>query len=219
MKQFIRVNGLIMIALACSLLVKGGTSGISSVQTEPKEGQPSPEYSISVSAQETGEAKADANLTISGGNSSVKVEKEGGVTLVAGKSILLRPGTRITHGGFLYASINQGSKTTGKKSAHKLVTIEEKRKLDEQACLATAYDLFRPFPFSVCGILMNDKEDTGQLIVTMNAASGVTPEQQRKIAAGQETPAMAASTVSYLKVENTAKIHNCRPETVRVLRL
>ena len=133
----------------------------------------------------TGQVKVyrtEENLTIGEAN-PVTIENEGKMTLVAGKTILLLPGTKISSGGFLYASIEPGVKDGHhSKKVTKLVTIEEKEIIEEQASLAKAVNLFKPFPNRKKGLLHAGDPANGNIIATTTQMFGVTAEQQWKFA-------------------------------------
>ena len=171
----------------------------------------------------TGEVQnyqSTANLTISGENRPLIVEKDGEVNLTAGKSIILLPGTKISAGGFLYASIEPSVKS-GKhqKKEIRLVTIEENEKIQEQASLSQAGILFSPFPKSVKGSLHAGDAEQGYFNISANILSAVAPEQHRKVALislplHEITRQQVFSNLTILPVTSTF-----RAETMRVLRL
>jgi hypothetical protein len=87
------------------------------------------------------------NVVISGKN-PVSVDQQASMTLVSGKSIRLLPGTRISSGGFMYASIsNPAKKGKHSKKVARLVTVEENEKMLEQAALAQAATYLTPFTY------------------------------------------------------------------------
>lgn len=176
---------------------------------------------ITVTAGQTSDNQASANVTISGDNSRISVEKSGVVSLSAGKSIILHPGTRVTQGCFLYASIEEPVVKTGKhgKKAVKLVTIEEQKKIDEQINLAVAVALFSPFPVCGKGSLHAGDAENGSYYAGSNEFSGmISGEQRAPVINSQASPPVTPSQLLW----------NCppapvplvfRPETTRVLRL
>jgi hypothetical protein len=124
-----------------------------------------------------------SNLVVSGENNLIVVAKEGTVTLSAGKSISLLPGTKISAGGFLYASIDQISKNgKHRKKVVRLVTVEEKQKIEEQASLSVAYTLFSPFLSGNKGSLHAGDTENGSFKSLSGYLTGLSPEQQRKVA-------------------------------------
>lgn len=89
--------------------------------------------------------RSSSSLVVSG-EKPVNVGDKGSITLVAGKAIHLLPGTKISAGGFMYASINGAAKKG--KAIHKvakLVTVEENARIEEQSTLAEAVKIFGPF--------------------------------------------------------------------------
>ncbi len=217
MKHVKQVNPLLLIALACTVLAQGRVS-YGAVPTPQDNGQPSA-YSVSVSAGQE-QSGASANLTLSGSNSRVSVDKPGTVTLVAGKSIILRPGTHISEGGFLYASIEPATKP-GKmhKKLVKVVTIEEKKRIDEQVTLSVAYTLFSPFHTRTRGWLHAGSQEQGDFTASSFSSYAVPPDQQRK--SGIDTrPALLAVVYPVMIMGNDPSVpEGFRPETRRVLRL
>ena len=116
MKYFNWFKGFVFLALACSVTAQGSTFNYTESESNPQTTDPSSAgYSITVSTGKVVNTNASANLTISGENSKVSVEKEGTVTLVAGKSIVLHPGTKIKSGSFLYASMAQRQKVENRR--------------------------------------------------------------------------------------------------------
>lgn len=211
---------LILIALICSFSAQGSTVEFSKANNNLSKKGKSKGYSISVSAGKVQNSQASANLTLSGENSKVSVEKEGTVTLVAGKSIILHPGTKISNGSFLYASIEPVVKS-GKRQKQeiKLVTIDEKNKIDEQINLSIAYERFRPFPTRKRAHLHSGDTDHGNLSSSGNELSGVTPEQQRKVAALSRLVSVGAAKQMRYIANPISVANGSRVETMRVLRL
>lgn len=220
MKYFHWFKGFIFIALACSVSVQGSILVSFNPQNDLQNVGPSAGYTITVTAAQVQNSQAAAKLTISGENSKISVEKKGTVTLVAGNSIVFHPGTKVCNGGFLYASIEPRAKN-GKhqKKGVKLVTVEENQKIEEQACLATAFELFKPFPSSGRGYLHAGDAEQGSFYASTNELSGITPEQQRKVAVDSRLlPEVARKQM----VNNCIPVpvaYACRIETMRVLRL
>ncbi len=177
-------------------------------------------YDISVSAGQEAGTPAAATLTIAGENSKVSVEKQGSVTLTAGKSIILRPGTRVSAGGFLYASIESGSKTgKGKHRTARVVTVEEHRNIQEQVALAFAHTLFSPFPSATRSHVAGEAGEQGSFTVTGPGTSALSPEPQRKIMT-ESRPVLSAFTSSLTTYRLPCRPdQGIRPETRRVLRL
>ena len=183
MKYFQWFKGLIFIALACSVTAQGSMVMPFGAKIDPQKDETSSGYNLAVSVSRVEDQQESANLTISGENSKVSVEKKGTVTLVAGKSIIFHPGTKISSGSFLYASIESGTKV-GKhsKSEVTLVTLEEMKEIEEQDVLSTAYLLFSPFPTHNKGRIRAGDTENGCFTSSSNELSGVYPEQQRKTA-------------------------------------
>jgi hypothetical protein len=217
MKYFHWFKGFIFVALACSVNAQGST--VNAIST--KENLPNSKGGkVIVAAGEVQNYQSTANLTISGENRPLIVEKDGEVNLTAGKSIILLPGTKISAGGFLYASIEPSVKS-GKhqKKEIRLVTIEENEKIQEQASLSQAGILFSPFPKSVKGSLHAGDAEQGYFNISANILSAVAPEQHRKVALislplHEITRQQVFSNLTILPVTSTF-----RAETMRVLRL
>jgi hypothetical protein len=208
------------IALACSITAQGSAVESASSKSDPQSKEASTAYSISVSAGQVQNNQSTANLTISGENSKVSVEKEGTVTLSASKSIHLLPGTKVSAGGFLYASIETIAKN-GKnpKKEMRLVTVEEKMKIEAQASLSKAYALFSPFPSPARRHLHSGESENGSYTSENNELSAVTPEQQKKVAVNSRLLPEVTRTQISTSYNPAAEAFACRPETMRVLRL
>lgn len=213
-------KGFLFLAFACSVTVQGSNSYAYGMYDFMQSGDPSMGYQIAVSAGKAQDTPADANLTISGENSKVSIEEKGTVTLVAGKSIVLHPGTKISKGSFLYASIGSKSKT-GKlhKKEVKLVTVEENQKLLEQASLATAFELFCAVPVRKAARLHAGAAEQGSYQSSNYKLSGVCPEQQRKVAVESQIVAATGRLQTALMFNTVAVSSGHRPEATRVLRL
>jgi hypothetical protein len=141
--------------------------------------------------------------------------------VTSSKSILFRPGTRITAGGFLYASIDQPAPKTGRhpKKAVILVTVEENMKIEEQASLSTAAAMFSPFPSRSRGHLHAGDTEEGSFTASNNTVSAVSPEQQRKVAVNSRLLPEVTRVQLTTNYTSTAVAISCRPEMMRVLRL
>jgi hypothetical protein len=220
MKYFYWFKGLILITLACSVTTQGSTVISFGPENNTQKNQTLTGYTVTVSAGQVQNSVASANLTISGENSKVSVEKKGTVTLVAGKSIVFHPGTIISNGGFLYASIEPVSKN-GKlqKKQVKLVTVEEKKKIEEQTCLSAAAAMFSPFPTCTRGTLHAGDADNGSFTSSNNVLTAVSPEQQRKVAVDSRLLPDITRKQMPVNFTNTPVIYAFRVETMKVLRL
>jgi hypothetical protein len=101
----------------------------------------------------------------------------------------------------------------------KLVTVEEKKRIEEQDCFAMACDLFSPFPSRKKGLLDPVDAADGSYKSSRNELFGVTPEQQRKIA----VDAFKVLTVFSYQTKFISSIvpesSGYRSEITRVLRL
>ena len=220
MKYLSGFKGLVLIALACSVNAQGSTVVSSAPDKNPQNNETSQVFSVAVSAGQDQTSQASANLTISCENSKVSVEKSGTVTLVAGKSIILRPGTKISGGSFLYASIEPAGKS-GKhqKREARLVTIEENQKIVEQASLSFAATLFSPFPSTRKGSLHAGDTGNGSFTTSCNEIAGVSPEQQRKVAVDSRMVALISTKQILTNVHLFRVAWAYRPEVAKVLRL
>ena len=220
MKYFQRFKGLIFIALTCFITAKGSTVVSLTTKIDAQKDENSTGYNLAVSAGQTDDKQASANLTICGENSKVSIEKKGIVTLVAGRSIILHPGTKISSGSFLYASIESVTKI-GKhsKSEVTLVTLEELEKIEEQASLSTAYFLFSPFPTRTKGHFHAGDDEQGSYTLSNNQLSAVYPEQHRKVAVDSRQLSEISRKQIPLNNTRTLMACCCRTENMRVLRL
>lgn len=138
---------------------------------------------VIISAGQTKEYVTSSNITLSQAE-PVTVDQNGSITLVAGKSIQLLPGTKISAGGFMYASIV----TKGKSGKHvkkeiRLVTLEENEKIEEQTSLSQAAALFSPFPSNRKGQLHAAAKENGSFGIYINKDLGIAQEQTHKLAA------------------------------------
>ncbi len=115
----------------------------------------------------------------------VRVGSNASLTLVAGKNIFLLPGTKITAGGFLYATIQKPGKK-GKTAAQecRLVTIEENEQIAEQEALAVSTTL-SPFVRPEKDHLRNAAPGESTLNVTSPSDKGIIQDHQRKFSAHQ----------------------------------
>jgi primase-polymerase (primpol)-like protein len=221
MKYINWFKGLALIALACSLTAEGSTFMSAGSKDNLQKTNNSKGYQIAVSTGEVkNNNKASANLTISGENSKVSVETAGTVTVVAGESIVLHPGTKISAGSFLYASIESAVKTVKHhKKDVKLVTVEENKKIEEQASLAFAANLFSPFPSSRKGTVHAGDAENGSFTASNNVLLGVSPEQQRKVAVDSRLlPQVSPKQI--LTVNHTTPVsYAYRAQIMMVLRL
>jgi hypothetical protein len=219
MKYLHWFKGFIFIALTCSVTAQGSAYMSFGPDRDLQTNESSKGYTITVSAGQVQNSQAAANLTISGENSKVSVEKKGTVTLVAGKSIVFHPGTKISNGGFLYASIEPATKN-GKlqKKQVKLVTVEENKKIEEQASLSVAAALFSPFATHTRGALHAGDAENGSVTSSNNVLSGVSPEQQRKVAVDSRLLPEATRKQMRINYYLTPLAYACRAETMRVLR-
>jgi hypothetical protein len=221
MKYLNWFKGFVVIALACSVTAQGSTVDSSTSKSDPQTTEVSSAYSVSVTAGQLQNDQSTANLTISGENSRVSTNNAGTVKLVASESIVLRPGTRVTAGGFLYASIEPVSKS-GKQHHKKVVvvvTVEEKMKMEAQASLAMAYTIFSPFPSPVSRHVHSGDAENGSFTSSINELSAVSPEQQRKVAV--DSRILTGFFHKQISTEfNTAPgAYSYRRDVMRVLRL
>ncbi len=221
MKYFYWFKGFVFIALACSVTVQGSTVDSSTSKSDPQTTEVSSVFSVSVTAGQVQNDQSTANLTISGENSRVCADKAGTVKLVASESIVLRPGTRVTAGGFLYASIEPVTKN-GKHHDKKVVvvvTVEEKMKIEAQASLAMAYTIFSPFPSPAKRHLHGGEAENGSFTSSPNELSAVSPEQQRKVAVESRILAGVSRNQISSNSNPVPVAYSYRPEVLRVLRL
>ncbi len=220
MKYFHWFKGLALIALTCSFAAQGSTVDTISARKTLRNSPNTHVGNLTVSAGETQNYQAPANLTLSGESAPMTVENEGKVILTAGKSIRILAGTRVSHGGFLYASIEPAAKS-GKhqKKEIRLVTVEEKIKIEEQAILADACVLFSPFPASKKGFLHAGDAEQGSFNSSNNELSAVSPDQQRKVAVDSRMLRELVRNQPPLNFHIAQVVGNYRAERMMVLRL
>lgn len=206
------------ILTALAVLAAAGTSPLyAGVAGQENEGLV---YDISVSAGQEAGTPASATLTIAGESSKVSVEKQGSVTLTAGKSIILRPGTRVSAGGFLYASIEPASEAgQDKHHSARVVTVEEHQEILEQTALAFAHTRFSPFPSASRSHVSGEAGEQGSYTVAGSVPSAISPDHQRKVMT--DNRAISTLFVPYSTSHQLAcrPDPGIRPETRRVLRL
>lgn len=163
--------------------------------------------------------RAHDNISISGSN-PVTVNQKGSITLIAGRSILLLPGTRISYGGFMYASIGpngKSSKQAGKEAS--LVTIEENEKIEEQVNLSMSVALFSPFSTCKNDHLHAGDAEEGSYNLSNNVLSAISPEHQRKVAVDSYFRTEVSHKQMLINYSSVLISHENRAETMRVLRL
>ncbi len=219
MKYLHWFKGLVFIALACSVTAQGSTVQFTQSDDNTPGATPTV-YQVAVSNGQSQNAQASANLTITGEKSKVSVTKEGVVSVVAGESIVFRPGTKISSGCFLYASIESKTATgKHKKTDVRLVTVEEKMKIEEQAALGMAYTLFSPFPSNHKGYLHAGDAENGSFNSLSTELCGVFPEQQRKVAIDSRQLPETSRTSLSVNYSQIRVAYVYRAEVMRVLRL
>jgi hypothetical protein len=212
----IRLGAIILLAiLAMPDRVQGSSTG----QVSNKD-QPARDTAVVIGLHE-GDSRIADHIVVSGESNPVTVEKAGRITLTARKPIVFLPGTKISAGSFVYASIDPAAKQAKhRKKAARLVTVEEKEKIDEQASLAKACEIFSPFPVSKRGTV-HATGDTGRSKYTSSGGdpSAVSPEQQRTFSA----VALATTRITIERKTSSFTFFlaasSFRPETVSVLRL
>ena len=220
MKYFHWYKGLALIALACSFMAHGSTVDTISARKTLSNSPNTKVGNVTVSAGQTQNYQAPANLTLSGESTQITVENDGRVILTAGKSIRILAGTTVSHGGFLYASIEPNVKS-GKhhKKEIRLVTVEEKLKIEEQASLAVACVLFSPFPARNKGTLHAGDAENGSFSSSTNELSAVSPEQQRKVAVDSRTLPEVTRKQILINCHPIPVAYTYRTESLMVLRL
>ncbi|MDP1622358.1 MAG: hypothetical protein Q8M08_08455 [Bacteroidales bacterium] len=220
MNYFQKCIGFTFIALAA--IFPAGSSNVDSFSNEsiPANSEKSAAGKMMVTAGQSGNYQATANLSITGEKSSVKAQKEGAVILSASGSILLLPGTRISSGAFLYASIKPVIKN-GKhcKKEVRVVTVEEKKKIDEQTSMSTAAALFSPFLNHNKGTFIPNDTENGCFNAANNDLCAVAPEQQRKVAADSRILHEFTRKQNSLSYNLVPEVKAFRAEIVMVLRL
>jgi hypothetical protein len=160
---------------------------------------------------------SQGSLVLSG-EQPVSVGTNGAIKLVAGQSIILLPGTKISSGGFLYATIqNPKGKHSGKVT--KLVTIEEKEKIDEQKALEHATTLLSPFPTKSLTGVSPDSNDSKSIAASSIHQSGITSGNNNKINAVTDTKLVISQTFSNYDHSRGFTIADFVPPTRFVLRL
>lgn len=160
---------------------------------------------------------SQGSLVLSG-EEPVSVGHNGTIKLVAGQSIILLPGTKISSGGFLYATIHPGKgKNSGKVT--KLVTVEEKAKIDEQKALEHAATLLSPFPSETAKGVSPCSNENNSISAASVHQSGITTGNNNKISAITETRTVITQTFASINYSSGFKLHSFVPEARFVLRL
>jgi len=215
-----RTSVICSILLASAVTLPGGNSVYSQNQEEPTGIQKSDAFSLSVSTGQSVDEQSRANVTLSGVNGKVKVESSNKVTIVAGKSITLKPGTRVSSGGFLYASIESPLKSRKHaKREMRIVTVEEKIKLDEQADLAKSCTRISPFLPGNKRTLFNGGSDRGTISSPTGDFMAISPEQQRKVAHTDYATLSLINPVQKSELAQVKIFETCKPAAYKVLRL
>jgi hypothetical protein len=136
---------------------------------------------ILVSSGQIQEYTSSSHLTLSGSD-PVKVDANGSITLIAGKSIQLLPGTKVTVGGFMYASVlPHGKEAQRAKQKTRLVTIEENEKIEEEISLAGAAALISPFTTANKGELYSGSSSNGCIRPSVIVEACLGSEQSRNV--------------------------------------
>ncbi len=148
----------------------------------------------------------------------VSVGHNGAIKLVAGQSIILLPGTKIASGGFLYATIHPyKGKNSGKVT--KLVTVEEKEKIDEQKALEHAATLLSPFPSESVKGVSPCSDESKSISAASGYQSAITTGNNNKISAITETRSVIRPTLASINYSSGFIFLSFVPETRFVLRL
>lgn len=160
---------------------------------------------------------SQGSLVLSG-EEPVSVGQNGAIKLVAGESIILLPGTKISSGGFLYATIHTSKgKQSGKVTT--LVTVEEKAKIDEQKALEHAATLLSPFPTETAKGVSPCSDERNSISATSVNQSAITIGNNNKISAITETRLVICQTFPSINYSTGFTLHSFVPEARFVLRL
>jgi archaellum component FlaF (FlaF/FlaG flagellin family) len=169
-----------IILISCLATVSFGNRADSSFVSGSGDIQNRTVNDLSLKSDESVTIQTASTLVVSD-EKPVNVNQNGSITLVSGKAIVLLPGTKISSGGFMYASINpDGKKGKQVKKITKLVTVEEHAKLEEQATLAEAVSLFSPFPSSSKRQLSNPYSGGNSIVVSSQQNSALVNESNVK---------------------------------------
>jgi hypothetical protein len=150
--------------------------------------------------------------------SPVSVGANGSMKLVSGKSIILLPGTKISGGGFLYATIHRSKGSQSGKTTT-LVTVEQKEMIDEQKALEHAATLLSPFASKSDNGFSARKDDDSSISATSVKQYGVTSGNNNKINAITETKSVVNLIFTSNNYLQELNITDFVPETIFVLRL
>ena len=101
----------------------------------------------------------------------------------------------------------------------RLVTVEENRKIEEQASLSYAAMLFSPFPSLRKGVLHAGDTDNGSFTTSNHELSAVSPEQQRKEAVDSYTLHLVNRKQVLTSYRLAPETYAYRPQVMMVLRL
>lgn len=139
---------------------------------------------ISLTDQDTRVVNSSSAIILSE-QEPVRVGGNASLTLVAGRNIFLLPGTKITAGGFLYASIQRpGKKGKAITEECRLVTIEENEQIAEQEALAISTTL-SPFVKPEKDHLRNAVPGESTLSISSPSDKGVIQDHHRKFSTRQ----------------------------------
>lgn len=145
----------------------------------------------------------------------------GRMNLIAGQSIVLKPGTRVLAGGYLRATIHSGSADQNQRA--KQDRKSKKYSREEQAIepvklVATTIGI-SPFAKKSSRAIASGEHNNDGYFAMIPDVSGISPEQNRK------TLGYITSTLNFIQykvVNSYPNNHNVNPEmreTIAVLRL
>ena len=174
---------------------------------------------ILVSSGQVQEYASSSHLTLSGSD-PVKVDANGSMTLIAGKSIQLLPGTKVTVGGFMYASVLPHGKEAQKiKQRARLVTIEENEKIEEEISLAGAAALISPFTTSNKGELYSGSSSDGCIRPSLRVEACLGSEQYRNLVFSVSDNYQLFKSTVIVNTYDRCKSYSSHHECQYVLRL
>ncbi|NQV01573.1 MAG: hypothetical protein HQ542_02930 [Bacteroidia bacterium] len=162
------------------------------------------------------------NLIISGEDQPVTIKEGGSITITAGEKIILLPGTKVSAGGTLHASISAAEVAELQKKEKERpleVTREEQAKVEEHNRLEEAYNLFRPFATPVFASYHNEKKERESITLASTYLTGITCESQQRVVVPLK------ENISYYSDYLTSKSSVCqiasvfRPVAIMALRL
>ena len=171
------------------------------------------------SASDQSVSENSSMLSLSGAN-PVTLSPNGSVTRVSGNNVRLLPGTKISSGGFVYAPAGHVEKT-GKPNRRekRLVTVEEKEKIEARQAMEKAATLISPFLVNRKGQIKSGEPADGHFMSLTYNDMAVVQENQSKTAGYYAETSVTFLKVSLITYLNVPEFRLIRTNCPYVLRL